>query len=491
MPLFANFCGGGHTERSRAIDAEQTVNLFPITVKSVGAAKQKYLLGTPGTRPLGVLPTSPGRGEFTQDGRTWAVGGAVLYEILSFAPFLAVARGAIPDDGFPVSFATNGDGGSQLGISGGGELKILNLVSNILSAAIVLPLVNAPGRLGYVDSYFTLHEVGTIKWWFSAIENGLLWDALDFVARSTASDHIVTTVCANSRVWVFGSKTTEAYEDTGDVDNPFQPIKGSLFQIGAVGPWGVNVGGSTIRWVGQSEDASPSVFRLNGYNGTRISTDAEDARLGTATTLEDVEALYYEQDGHIFYALSCPSLGPGGTTLCVDDSSEQAWHDRSAWNATAAREDIWRVRGHAFVGTVHVVGSRDSGSIWALDLECYDDDCAILRARRRAPYLGAENAWATIDRFEIGTEPGLGTVQGQGSDPRAELLVSKDYAKTWWSRGTARLGALGQYGTAVFWTRLGRVRVDRLVLEVVITDPVKRVLGPGAWISATPGKKAA
>jgi hypothetical protein len=490
MPLFAAFCGGSHTERSASIDAEQTVNLYPVTVKAAGAAKAKYLHGTPGTRPLGVLPTSPGRGTFTQDGRTWAVSGAVLYEILAWDPFLAVARGTIVDDGRLVSWASNGDGGSQLAIVGGGQLKILNLVTNILSAAIVLPFTQRPGRIGFLHGYFVLNALGTLQFWFSALENGLLWDALDFATRSTASDRIITVVCANNRVWIFGSETSEAYEDVGDADNPFQPIQGSLFQIGAVGADAVSVGTDTIRWLGQGSRSSASVYRLAGYAGARISTDAEDARLATATTLEDAEALTYEQDGHLFYALTVPTLGPVGTTLCVDEA-EQAWHDRSAWNATAAREDRWRVRGHACVGQVHVVGSRDSGALWALDLACYDDDCAILRARRRAPYLGAENSWAFIDRIELGCESGVGLVAGQGSDPQVELLVSKDSAKTWFSMGTASLGAIGEHGACVYWTRIGRARIDRLVFEIVITDPVKRVFGPGLWITATPAKAAA
>jgi hypothetical protein len=494
MPLFAAFCGGSHAERSPAIDAEQCVNLFPVTVKAAGAAKAKYLLGTPGLRPLGVLPTSPGRGEFTQDGRTWAVGGDTLYELtldpVTSAVTVATARGTMLNDGRPVSWASNGDGGSQLAISGGGQLKVLNLVTNVLSAAIVLPLTNPAGRIGFIDGYVILHERNTLRFWFCAIENVLLWDALDFVTRSTASDHIVTLVCANSRVWIFGSQTSEAYEDVGDADNPFAPIKGSLFEIGCGAEWSVSIGVATVRWVGQSDRSSAGVYRLDGYNGTRISSDAEDARLATARTLSDAEALTYEQDGHLFYALSCPSLGDGGTTLCVDEA-EQAWHDRSAWNAALGREDMWRVRGHVCLGTQHVVGSRDSGSIWGLELTTYDDDGAILRARRRAPYLGAENAYAVIDRFELGVEPGVGLASGQGSDPRWELRVSKDLAKTWWSKGTSRLGAMGQYGVRLFWTRLGQVRVDRLVLEVVITDPVKRVIGPGAWIHATPGKAAA
>lgn len=493
MPLFSAFCGGSNTERSRAIDAELSVNCFPSTVQVQGTAKQRYQLGTPGLRRLGVLATSPGRGTFTQDGRTWAVGGDTIYELtldpITGAVTAATSRGTIPNDGFPVSWASNGDGGTQLAIRGGTQLKVLNLLTNVLSAAIVLPMTNAPGNLGFLDGYLLCNERDTLRTWFCAIENATSWDALDFFARSTASDRVVTQVCANSRCWIFGSETSEAYEDVGDADNPFQPIKGSLFQIGIAGPYTVSVGVSTLRWLGQSSLSSPSVYRLDGYGGTPISTPAIDAHLATATTLADAEALTYAQDGHLFYALTCPSLGVAGDTVVVDEI-ETAWHHRRHWNATLSREEAWRVRGHACIGQVHVVGSRDSGSIWALDLNTFDDDGEILRARRRAPYLGAENVWAFIDAFELGVEPGVGLTSGQGSDPQIELFVSKDLGKTWFSAGTASLGPMGEYDDRTFWTRLGRARVDRLVFEVVITDPVKRVIGPGAWIRATPGRAA-
>jgi len=488
MPLFRGFTGGSNVERSSAIDAELSVNCFRSTVETEGAAKPAYQLGTPGLRPLGTVDGARGRGVFTQDGRTWTVVGANVYE-LTVDPWAATLRGTIPDDGSPVSFASNGDGGQQLAIVGGGQLKILDLITHVLTAAIVLPLTKAPRHIGFLDGYFVLSEVDSLITYFSAIEDGTTWDALDFFTRSTASDRVVAMTCANNRCWLFGSETSEAYEDVGDADNPFQPIKGSLFQIGIAGPWTLSVGVSTMRWLGQSSKSGPVVYRLDGYNGTRISTHAIEAHLGTATTLADAEGLTYEQDGHLFYALSCPSLGAAGDTPVYDEIEHQ-WHFRRHYDATRGEEQIWRVRGHAAVGQVHVVGSRDSGSIWALDLATYDDDGAILRLRRRAPYLGAENSVAFVDAFELGVEPGVGLNDGQGVDPQIELRVSKDLGKTWFSAGTAPLGALGRYDDRTYWTRLGRARIDRLVFEVVITDPVKRVIGPGAWIRATPGRAA-
>jgi hypothetical protein len=494
MPLFAGFVGGSNAEAAPGLDAELTVNLYRTTVETEGAPKAAYLRGTPGLRRLTAVGRTGCRGIFYQDGRCWTVIADGVFELgldpLTGAILTGVLLGTLIDDGHPVSWASNGDGGNQLLVCGGGQLKAIGLAAGGgLSAPIVLPLVNPPQFIGFMDGYFVLSEQNAIRFWFSAIENGLLWDALDFVSRSTASDRIVRAECANSRVWVFGSETTEAYEDVGDADNPFQPIKGSLFQIGLAAPYSLSLGVSTLRWLGRSATSGLAVYRLDGYAGTRVSSHAIEHSLARATTVADAEAFTYTQQGHLFYALTLPSLDAAGDTVVLDET-EHEWHHRRTWNPTLSREEQWRVRGHAFTGQVHMVGSRASGALWALDLGVYDDDGAILRARRRAPYLGAENTYAAIDAFELGTEPGVGLNDGQGSQPQAELFLSRDGAKTWISAGLAALGAMGHYGDRVRWTQLGQARIDRLVFEVVITDPVKRVLGPGAWITATPGRTA-
>jgi hypothetical protein len=492
-PPFVAFCAGSNVERSSIVDAELSVNLFRATAETAGAPKAAYLLGTPGLRYLGGGTTGDpaGRGIFTQDGRTWTVLGpslaAVGLDPATGAGLTVTFLGLVQDDGRPVSWATNGTGGNQLAIVSGGHLYILNLATNVLAGPIALPLVNPPQFVGYMDGYFVLSERASIRFWFSAIENGLSWDALDFVSRSTASDLIVRAECANSRVWVFGTETTEAYEDVGDPDNPFQPIKGSLFQIGLAAAYSLSLGVQTMRWLGRSASSGTAVYRLDGYSGTRVSTHAIEARLSEAPTLEDAEALTYAQDGHVFYCLTLPSIAPAGDTLVLDEL-EHSWHHRRTWNATIGREELWRVRGHAYIGQIHLVGHRAGGQLWALDLNTYTDDGQILRARRRAPYMGADNVYATIDAFELGVEPGVGLNSGQGRDPTMELFVSRDGAKTWVSAGPARLGPMGHYSDRTVWTQLGQARIDRLVFEVVITDPVKRVIGPGAWVQATPGR---
>src|ERR1044071_9092397 len=120
-PLWSQFIGGTYTSRSPTMADEICVNLFPVTIESQTNAKQKMLLGTPGLRALFSTATESCRGLFYEDQRAFGVVGAVLYEF-DLVANTATSLGAIADDGLPVSFASNGRGGEQLAICGGGEL---------------------------------------------------------------------------------------------------------------------------------------------------------------------------------------------------------------------------------------------------------------------------------------------------------------------------------------------------------------------------------
>lgn len=484
MALWPQFIGPSYRARSQAIAADRLVNLILEHTETDTEAKKATYYGTPGCKLMLTVATSGCRGGFSQDGRTFLVIGDTLYE-LNTALSVATVRGTIPNDGQPVSFASNGRGGEQLAICGGGVLKIFTFTTNVLSGVITLPLSNAPVQVDFIDGYFVLSEANTVRVWFSALENGTLWDALDFFAVSVASSNVVGIKVLRQRIWVFQSQSTVVYYDTGDADNPFAPYPSSLMQEGAVTPWAIAVLGESIYWLAQDNQGANRFVSASSYAPTVISTPPISVSLAADTTTASGEVIAYEQEGHAFLCWTFPS----GLTWSYD-TREQAWHERSTRNASSGQPGRWRARGICATGSAIVVGDFENGNLYTLDLDTFADNGALIERLRQAPYLSSENQWLFLDRFELGIQSGVGSVTTPLAPALAMLSISRDSGNTWTPPITATLGAFGAYGARCIWRKLGRTRADRLVVKVTMTDNVRCVWGPGAWLMARPGSGA-
>lgn len=484
MALWPQFCGGFYRALSPVIAADQAVNVYTETREVPGGAKQITMYGTPGLRPYLSVGTAVCRGLFFQDGLALGVIGGTLYAF-DLDLGTATSLGSISNDGLAVSFASNGAGGEQIGIVGGGQLKVLDTGTMVLSAAIALPFPD-PVTIAFLDGYALINQANTPIVWYSALEDMTSWDPLDFFARSNTSDHIVTIGVSRDRVWAFGSRTTTLFYDAGDLDNPFLPYPGTTVQVGISDPALLGLYEDVFYFVAESAKGQRRVVSASEPMPQTISTPPIELWLSRCPTLTNARMLVYEQDGHPFMCITVPSSPDDVKTYCFD-VRETLWHARAGWNSTTGRYTQWRAQGSMSVNGTTYVGDYATGDLYTLDLETYDDDGAILRRERTAPYLGAENQWLFIDQIELGMQAGVGLSSGQGSAPTVSLEISRDGARTWVNAGTATLGAQGEAEARAIWRRLGRARADRLAVRVTQTDPVKCVWGPGLWMRATEG----
>lgn len=481
MALWSAFCGGSYQALSPSIAADTCVNLFTETRQIAPKVKQQTLYGTPGLKRDAIVSQVGCRGWFTLDDRVWVVVGGELYERTGTSTYLPL--GSIANDGTAVFFASNGQGGNQLAIVGGGELKVLDLTTNALSAAITLPFSN-PVMIVFLDGYGLINERDTPKVWYSALEDLATWDALDFFVRSNTGDNVVGLAVTKDRIWTFGSQTASLYYDQGDVDNPFQPYPGTTMQVGAITASAIATYNDVVTWLAMSPQGQARIVRAIDAQAETISTPPIDLFLARCGRLLDAEVLVYEQEGHPFAVFTCPS-SPDAIQSYAFDHRENLWHARAGWNETAGDWLRWRARGGTATGQLVLVGDYATGHLYTLDLETYDDDGNPLIAERTAPYLGDENQFVFVNEVELGIQPGVGTAACP--DPQVELFVSRNGAQTFASAGTRALGKIGEYLTRAVWHRLGRARADRVVLRVRQSDPVKRVWGPGLWVSLSSG----
>jgi hypothetical protein len=487
--IWEQFAGGFYKALVPVMGSDQAVNIYTETRQVPGSPKQIFMFGTPGLKLFATVATQGNRGWFSQDGRTFTVVGATLYEVDADAA-TATSRGTIVDDGLPVFYASNGAGGDQLGIVGGGQLKVLDLVTNVLSAAISLPFSN-PVTITFLDGYGLINEQDTPIVWFSALEDLETWDALDFFTRSNTSDNIIGIAATKDRIACLGSKTTTWYYDSGDADTPFLPYPGTTVQTGLTQPALLGVYNDELFFVAKSERGQIRVARMMDTQVQTISTPPIDAFLANAPTLADAELLIYYQEGHAFIAITAPSSPDHLQTPCYD-LTEWLWHFRAGWDTETGQYLRWRARGSAVEGTRVFVGDYANGNLYTLDLETYadelaDDETSILKAERTAPYASAIPQWLFINAIQLLAQAGVGLGgSGSGSDPMVQLEISRDGAQTWIDCGLRALGKIGQYTQRTIWRQLGRVRADLFVLRVTQTAPVRRAWGP-LWIDLENG----
>src|SRR4029077_13803645 len=107
------------------------------------------------------------------------------------------------------------------------------------------------------------------------------------------------------------------------------------------------------------------------YAPTRVSTPAVDFALAAMNTVSDCEVLIYEQEGHAF---ACFTFPLAGQTWCYDalesaKRGEPIWHQRDTFDPVMNTSSAWRARGCCTTSIGTIIGDRNTGGIYLLDLD--------------------------------------------------------------------------------------------------------------------------
>jgi hypothetical protein len=432
-----------------------------------------HLYGIPGLRRVTEFSTGPIRALYTAtNGRVFCVAGNTLHEL--FQGGRAQARGTLLTKTGLVSMADNGlllvllDGTSRYGLTLATNLWSTNTDEDFL-----------PGdTLGFLDGRFVWNVSGTGQYQWSELYSPSI-DGLAFATAEARADPLVGVLVDHRELWLFGTQTTEVMYSTGDPFLPFQRLPGALIETGSVGPWVMASLGNTVFWVSHNVHGQGVVLAAQGYQPQRISTAPVEWALSQSQRLSEAVACVYTMEGHSWYGLYIPDL----ETSWWYDMSTQHWSERGTLMAGSLRLPEpdpefypWRPYVHTYGAGTHLMGSWESGMIYALDATCYTDDTYALVRRRVAPVVRQEQEWLTFQRLRVLMETGVGLDGGvvPGTDPQVRLRLSRDNGHTWESARWASAGRQGQYGHVVEFRRLGRAR--QFTAEVSIDAPVPVVI---------------
>lgn len=456
------FVGSAYTLRSKNLDSQRCVNLYPVFDES-GLGKDgdpAMLIGTPGLRLL-LDAGSVVRALYTaSNGTLYAVCGNILYSISS--SWVKTSLGTLLSSSGMVSIADNG---VQMMIVDGSSGYILTFSSNTF-AQITDPDMPKANNVKFIDGYFMLNQANTGRFWITSLYDGFTIDSLDFATAEGSPDNLLAIEVLRRQAWLFGTESIQVYFDSGDVNFPFSPINGVFIETGIAATFSLAKADQTLFWLGKNKDGQGVVYMASGYQPLRISTTAIETAIQSYGDISSAVGFGYQQEGATFYVLNF-----SGQTW-VYDIATKMWHERAYFNNGFFER--YRANTHTYFNNTHVVGDYSNGKIYALDLDYFYDDTQPRKWLRSSPHIAKELKYIHYDNFQVDLEVGVGTNTGQGIDPTIVVRASNDGGHSFGNERYKSMGKIGEFRARANFSRCGRSR-DR-VFEVSGTDPVRVAL---------------
>lgn len=422
------------------------VNMFaePTPAEETGVLLQsrpglsKYILG-PGELTMGDGPVEA---MFQNDGMFFGLTLAVSNGFLYRADLAAgsVLLGPAPGDG-PVSIAGNDPStvmvaaGSELTVAVGGTVSTVAFPDD----QDVIKVISGASR------FIAIPKNSGAFYWTEPL--GTTFDGLAFATTESGPDPLLDGLFLKDGLVLFGSETVEFWPNTGDPELPFQPLEGMVFQKGIRATGCAARIGTIFAWVTENDE----VCLENPDNV--ISNPGLEEKIAASATC----ALWtFTIEAQEFLALRIDA----GTWAY--GFRNRMWSEMQSYG-----EDNWIPQCFA----QGVFGSSLDGSIIAFN-DAHTDFDGVLERRFRfgAPLNGGAQK---INNVTLRTNPGRTPVlDGQYSDPQAELRLSRDVGATWGAWRAASLGEQGSYRKRVQWRSCGLASAPGVFGEIRVTDPV-------------------
>jgi hypothetical protein len=268
----------------------------------------------------------------------------------------------------------------------------------------------AANQGAFLDGYFFASAYNSNKVYFSAIDDGTMWNPLDYFIKASYPDNVAALAGDHQELYVFGDlESSQVFQDTGDANSPFQPNPGAIMHFGCVAPFSVTRLGQGLAWLGGDvRRGDRFAFLAVGFQPEKISTAAEEIAWGAYSTIEDAISYSEIYNGHEFWVVHFPS----GNATWAYDLTTGIWAQRGWWTGAfdANGFPVWARQRQSFHAVVslgntltekHYVGDWQNGQIYIQSAAYLTDNGTTIYRQRSCPHLTQENLRTFYHRFEI------------------------------------------------------------------------------------------
>lgn len=296
---------------------QRFVNFFPELLEApITGAKHHYL------RQRGGLvynqTTAPGmaRGIYYYNGSTFSVVADKLYRNGVVLQTLATIEGAIGFQeyaGLDKKFLIVLDGIK------GWVINSAHVITEITDPDFPTPHVV---HSAYLDGYLFVAKAGTDDIYNCVLEDPLAWSPGDFISAEMFQDEVTALCRQNNYVVAMGQKTIEYFYNTGVFPGtPLARNAAALHQIGTSAPATMSQVEEQIIFVGHTAMGGRTVWLMNGFTPTEISTEPVRRSLDAETlNIVSAKAFCVRTAGHKFYVINLTDI------TWVYDLDTRMWH---------------------------------------------------------------------------------------------------------------------------------------------------------------------
>ncbi len=324
-----NVVGGSTFGRYKKISSEKTYNMF---------ISDKWLVNTAGYQKVyELLPEGLGRGIFTsiRGNRLIVVVDSFVYSlnehlVPTFVGMLGTERGVVYIDE---------NLNSQICIVDGLNAYIYNYSLPGSSLTVQTGLGNlVPGYVDYHNTYFLFGNA-------NATTNGAAWYAYQYAtpttitqattgqfALQTKPDYALAVVripAQSANVLVMGTSVCEIWMQIGGLQN-YRRNQNVSVDYGCASVSTIASSDKFIAWLAINENNAPTIMVYNGQEFKPISTDGIDHQLSHIQYPAQSTAMFYRQDGHLFYQLTF--YNPADNLTILYDCTTEMFFNLSDWD---------------------------------------------------------------------------------------------------------------------------------------------------------------
>jgi len=506
--------GGHNKDRSLNINAQETVNFYPVLGGS-GSKTVLALMGTAGLKDFADLAASiEVRNTLVLGSTMYVIAGDTFYSVNTAGAVTTITAGVLSTTTGSVYMAH--DGANIMVVDPGVDGYTYNGAGNL--TVIADADFPTPSSLTWQDGYFIVSEESSGKFFISGLYDPTAWDALDYATAEADPDNLKRIFMDNLNLWQFGGKTTEVGYNSGAADFPFSRYGNLLLNHGTAAPDSVASGDNGLFWLTEKRQ----VVRADGFSPVIVSTRQLEHAMAGYSSVSDAKGWCYTLEGHTFYHI----VFPAANASWEYNVETKLWHQRRSYPVYAdGSERRHRANCYAWFNGKHMVGDYQNGKIYEWDMDTYTDNSEVIRRYRVTQATHADGKNIFFHRFDLEMEAGTGLISGgtawagatnyalgdrvvptvangcvyevttdggssgasepawpitagdtvtdgdltwtcQGAIPQAVLSWSDDGGHTYGNEHWGGFGALGQYSVRTFFNRLGRSRDRRFKISV-------------------------